>query len=156
MSYTKTSAEPWVRALEKKEEIVIVPINTSVVWDASLEHTHTCTHTHTDLHTGLISLISLSESAVSPSCLGQTWSSLPAFRSLGMVAVWLFLDWPLTSLLRTTEPPLSTPATVPLSLSSPSDQLSTCHSHLASALAPVVSSSWFSSALPATISPWCV
>lgn len=75
------------------EEIIIVPVNTFVVWD---------THTHLHLHTWLISLISLNGSAVTPSCLGQTWSGLPAFRSLGMVAVWLCLDWPLTSLLRTT------------------------------------------------------
>lgn len=89
---------------------------------------------------------SLGASAVTPSCLGQTWGSLPAFRSWEELAVWLGLDWPLTSLLRTMAPPLSTSATASpslcLSVLSFSDRLSTCHSHLASTLAPVLSSSW--------------
>lgn len=59
---------------------------------------------------------SLGASAVTPSCLGQTWGSLPAFRSWEELAVWFGLDWPLTSLLRTTAPPLSTSATASPSL----------------------------------------
>lgn len=35
---------------------------------------------------------SLGASAVTPSCLGQTWGSLPAFRSWEELAVWLGLD----------------------------------------------------------------
>ena len=152
----KKSAEPWVHVLANRGYNYCSSKYFCGLGCFIAAYTHI--HTHIYLHTGLISLISLSGSAVTPSCLGQTWSSLPAFRSLGMVAVWLCLDWSLTSLLRTTTPPLSTTATVSLlpSPSSPSDQLSTCHSHLASTLAPVVSSSWFSSPLPATISPWCV
>lgn len=114
MSYKKKqSAEPWVPVLANRGKSYCS--SKYFCGLGCLIGAYRCTHTH--LHSELISLISLSGSAVTLSCLGQTWSSLPAFRSLGMVAVTLCLDWPLTSLLRTTTPPLSTTVTVSLSLS---------------------------------------
>lgn len=113
--------------------------------------------THTHLHSELISLISLSESAVTLSCLGQTWSSLPV-QILGNGGCQTL------SGLALNKSPQDNHTTIinhcyrfslslPLSPSFSSDQLSTCHSHLASTLAPVVSSSWFSSPLPLPPSP---
>lgn len=112
MSYTKSQKSlgflRW-----PTEEIAIVPVKDF----CGLGMLHCCIYRDTHQHTELISLISLSGSAVTPSCLGQT--SAVYLRS-DPWEWWLSASvWtgPLTSLLRTTTPPLSSTVTVSLSLS---------------------------------------
>lgn len=115
-----------------------------------------CTYTdsHTHLHTELISLISLSGKSCNSKLFGPNLEQFTCIQIPGNGGCLAL------SGLALNKSPQDNHTTIInycycVSLF-PSDQLSTCHSHLVSTLAPVVSSSWFSSPLPASISPWCV
>lgn len=95
----------------RKQEISIVAVSTLVLWDCCIQaRTHLRTPEHGAHQSDLIKW---------EYCNSQLFrSNLERFTCVhtGAVAVWFSLDWPLTSLLRTTKPPLSTTATASLPL----------------------------------------